>query len=248
MNLVSMENDRPVTTSLVVAEAFYKQHKNVLRDIEALECSVEFNRLNFEPISYKDSMNRSKPAYNITRDGFTFLAMGFTGSKAAEFKEKFIMAFNAMEAKLKQPDPMVSLNDPHVMRNLLLNYSEKVVALEQTVTEQAPKVAALDRISTADGSLCLTDAAKSLQIRPKDLTSWLSSHKWIYKRAGGKNWIGYQDKLQRLLLEHKITIVERSDGTDKTTEQVRVTPRGMAMLAGLIDPPPIINQQQIVNA
>lgn len=62
-----------------IDRGFEKQHKNVLRDIEALQCSEEFAGSNFGPISYKDSMNRSKPAYHLTRDGFTFLAMGFTG-------------------------------------------------------------------------------------------------------------------------------------------------------------------------
>jgi len=123
------------------------------------------------------------------------------------------------------------LNDPAMMRGLLLTYTEKVLALESKVFEQTPKVEALDRISTAEGSSCITDTAKMLQIRPKDLFGYLSSNKWIYKRTGGKHWIAYQNRLQQGLLEHKVTVVTRSDGTEKATEQVRVTPKGITKLA-----------------
>lgn len=128
-------------------------------------------------------------------------------------------------------DPMKSLADPRVLRDLLLGYSERIVGLEEEVQEMKPSVEAYDRIAKADGSLCLTDAAKALQMRPKDLIAKLSSGKWIYKRAGNSHWLGYQDKVQAGYLEHKITEVTRGDGTTKITEQVRVTPKGLAKLA-----------------
>ncbi len=85
-------------TSLDVAETFEKEHKNVLRDIETLGCSEIFGKLNFEPISYIDAANRKQRAYAMTRDGFTILAMGYTGKLAMKFKEAYIKQFNAMEA------------------------------------------------------------------------------------------------------------------------------------------------------
>jgi len=84
--LVSITDQKAVTSSLIIAEAFDKKHLHVLRTIRELECSEEFNQSNFGLISYIDDRNRPQPAYQITRDGFTFLAMGFTGAKAAEFK------------------------------------------------------------------------------------------------------------------------------------------------------------------
>ncbi len=93
--------ERVACTSLDVAETFEKEHKNVLRDIEGLKCSDEFKRLNFEPISYLDSMNRTQKAYRMTRDGFTMLVMGYTGELAMKFKEAYIKQFNAMEAALR---------------------------------------------------------------------------------------------------------------------------------------------------
>lgn len=95
------KEERVICTSLDVAGTFGKEHKNVLRDIEMLGCSDEFNRLNFEPISYTDSMNRTQKAYAMTRDGFTILVMGYTGGLAMKFKEAYIKQFNAMEAALQ---------------------------------------------------------------------------------------------------------------------------------------------------
>lgn len=94
----------PVTTSRAVAEQFGKNHKEVLRAIENTITQLKeteegraFNERNFAPISLRDAMNREKPAYLLTRDGFTLLAMGFTGAKAVQFKVAYINAFNRME-------------------------------------------------------------------------------------------------------------------------------------------------------
>ncbi len=88
------------TTSLIVAEKFGKLHKNVLRDIQKLECSEEFNRLNFEPVEYLDAKGESRPFYRISESGFMMLVMGFTGSVAAAWREKFIAAFQSMHREL----------------------------------------------------------------------------------------------------------------------------------------------------
>lgn len=79
-----------VVTSLDVAETFEKRHDNVLKDIRDLECSQTFRLLNFEESSYLNSQNRKQPMFFITRDGFTLLAMGYTGEKAMIFKEAYI--------------------------------------------------------------------------------------------------------------------------------------------------------------
>lgn len=96
--------DIPVTTSRKVAEFFEKEHKNVIRDIENL---IEKDGLNFELNSmfilstYKDTYQRDKKQYLLTQDGFTLLAMGFTGPKALEFKLAYIKAFNEMKKELE---------------------------------------------------------------------------------------------------------------------------------------------------
>lgn len=102
--LVSVVNNKVVTTSLQVSKVFEKTHYNVLRDIRNLECSSDFQAFNFECSFYlrklPNNATKKEPMYYITRDGFTFLAMGFTGKIAAKFKEAYINAFNEMERKL----------------------------------------------------------------------------------------------------------------------------------------------------
>jgi Rha family phage regulatory protein len=93
--------EKAFCSSRQVAEEFGKEHYNVLRDIENLDCSTEFTALNFEGSKYKDSTGKSNPEYLMTKDGFTFLVMGYRGKKAARFKEAYIQRFNAMETFIK---------------------------------------------------------------------------------------------------------------------------------------------------
>lgn len=102
---VIIRNHRPITTSTAVAEFFGKQHKNVIQKIETLDCSPEFNGLNFQPVKYTDAKGEKRPSYEMTKDGFVFLVMGFTGKKAAAFKEAYIAAFNRMEAQVLHQRP-----------------------------------------------------------------------------------------------------------------------------------------------
>ena len=85
--LVILQNEKAVTTSLIVAEKFHKNHYHVLRDIENLDCSISFAKSNFGFSTYKDSTGRKLPMYLLTKDGFMFLVMGYRGKKAAEIKE-----------------------------------------------------------------------------------------------------------------------------------------------------------------
>ena len=101
-DLVVLQNDTPMVSSQLVAEKFGKVHRDLMRAITNLECSEEFKVRNFAQCSFTNKMNRSFGGYMMTKDGFAFLCMGFTGKKAAEWKEKYIAAFNAMEKELSR--------------------------------------------------------------------------------------------------------------------------------------------------
>ena len=92
------------TTSQQIAAHFNKVHRDVVRAIENIECSAEFRLRNFAQSSFEAEMpnggKRKHKSYRLTRDGFVFLAMGFTGKDAAQWKEAYITAFNKMEAEL----------------------------------------------------------------------------------------------------------------------------------------------------
>lgn len=111
MDLVRLSGDRLIVSSLDISNHFGKRHDDVLKAVRNLDCSPEFRRRNFAESSYTNSQNRKMPMSEITRDGFVFLCMGFTGQQAAVWKERYIDAFNQMEAALRgrsmpaKPDP-----------------------------------------------------------------------------------------------------------------------------------------------
>lgn len=105
VSALSISAGNVITTSIEVANVFQKRHDDVLKRIRNLECSPDFTDRNFAASEYTDSTGRKLPQYQITRDGFAFLAMGFTGTRAARFKEWFITAFNDMEKRLSEQKP-----------------------------------------------------------------------------------------------------------------------------------------------
>lgn len=110
----------PVVSSRKVAEIFSKDHDKVLRDIKNLDCSSKFSTANFGDSNYK-VRGKSYQEVIMTKDGFAFLVMGFTGKKAAMFKENYIEAFNEMKdfiqslnsAKLEHPAFTQAIMDAH---------------------------------------------------------------------------------------------------------------------------------------
>ena len=132
-------------------------------------------------------------------------------------------------------DPMKALADPDALRGLLLTYTEKVITLEAKVAEQAPKVQAMLRLEGADGSLCVTDAAKVLSVRPKVLFSYLAANKWLYKRAGCRHYVGYQDKIQAGLVEMTEYVVTDPEGEQKAYPRAKITAKGLAKLASAFE-------------
>lgn len=139
-NLVQSDDSGMFTTSLIVAQAFGKNHYDVLKAITNLECSTAFNERNFAAVEYEDAKGEMRPAYQLTRDGFAFLAMGFTGKKAAAWKEKFLAAFNAMECALTKQteikdDSAEPLRDYPCLEDLRVGpcTDEQIMALEDMI-------------------------------------------------------------------------------------------------------------------
>lgn len=126
-NLIQIDNGQMWTTSLLVAEKFNKRHDTVLRAFRNLECSDEFRLCNFAESSYTNAQGKMQPMLRITRDGFSMLAMGFTGAAAAKWREAFIVAFNAMEKELRLSTALQSSPEWQKVRA-----TGKVVRLELT--------------------------------------------------------------------------------------------------------------------
>ena len=100
VELVTVNNGQPMTTSLAVAEKFGKSHSFVLRALRNIDCSEEFNQCCYASVEYTDKKGESRPMVTMTKNGFVFLVMGFTGKKAAKFKEDYINEFDRMTEHL----------------------------------------------------------------------------------------------------------------------------------------------------
>lgn len=220
-------------SSREIAELTGREHRNVLRDIREMldQLHGEGGALNFEH-SYLTAQNKAAPEFRLPKRETLILVSGYS----VEMRAKIIDRWQQLEAERQTFDPATILENPAAMRGLLLTYTEKVIALEARVEGMREDVEAHERLTKADGSLNITEAAKSLGIRPKDLFSWLAQNGWTYRRPNGATWLGYQDKANRGLLEHKTTTVLRADGSEKITEQVRVTAKGLSVLARMIKP------------
>lgn len=104
VEFVSLSGDKPLTDSRRVAKHFGKRHDNVLQAFDRMECSPEFNRLNFQVVETPDRKGEMRREVRMTKDGFMFLVMGFAGKEAARIKEAYINAFNAMHEHLQRRD------------------------------------------------------------------------------------------------------------------------------------------------
>lgn len=104
--MISVSDHQLITTSLIVANVFGKRHSHILEKIRTLDCSSEFRSANFSAHPYTNPQNgETYQQFEMTKDGFMFLVMGFTGKKAAGIKEAYINAFNWMADRLAEQQP-----------------------------------------------------------------------------------------------------------------------------------------------
>lgn len=232
-NLVKIIDGEARIDSLTIAEQCDTQHKSVIQLIRNnIDDFHEFGNSAFE-MRNRDGAGRPTEVALLNEAQATLLITYMRNSDLVRaFKKTLVKEFQ----RLKINGKAINVRDPGQLSAIAIQLIEVNRELEAQIAEAQPKVKAFDRIADSDGSFCVTDAAKALQMRPKDLFSYLSQHGWTYKRAGASHWLGYQAKVTQGLLQHKVTTVLRPDGSEKITEQVRITPKGLEKLALLIPP------------
>lgn len=198
INLIS-ENGQVVVSSREVAENFGKEHKHVLRDIENLmrgEPKIGLSSMFFKS-EYLSVQNKTLPEYLMNRDGFTLLAMGFTGKEALEWKLKYIDAFNQMEQKLTNPEPESTemlLSRALIAANSVIDTErKKVKALEAENAKMKPDSDYAKAMLLSDESLTTTQIAMNYGMSARKLNKIL--RELGIQHTVNKQWIPYQKYL-----------------------------------------------------
>lgn len=186
-------NDQAMTNSLLVAEKFGKNHRDVLESIRAILMTAENSALlsMFVESTYYSSQNKELPMYVINRDGFTLLVMGFNGKDALNFKLDFLNAFNKMESMLKSDDYILARSQ-EILNNRLQLATQQVQILESTVEKQveqiqllAPKASYTDEVLQSTATYTLTQIAHDLGMRSVfELTGWCKSKGFLFQQSG----------------------------------------------------------------
>lgn len=210
-DLVIMQNKQAVTTSLKVAEVFGKRHDNVMKSIKSL--IAENSTPNFLGVgnmfvesTYLNKQKHEQPMFYMNRDGFTLLAMGFTGKKAMQFKLKYIDAFNKMESIVKKENQFAM---PQTFGEALQLAADQ----QKLIEKNQPKVEYYDQQMRNPGLMTVTEIAKDFGLSATKLNKFLEIKHVQYKQ--GKHWVLYQEYADQGLANYEPFAYEEHtiDGT-----------------------------------
>jgi phage antirepressor YoqD-like protein len=221
-----MYADKVVTmSSREISELTGKNHAHVMRDIRNMLEELGEAESNFGS-GYLDANKQHRPCFLLPRREVEILLTGYS----VRLRARVIDRLRELEEVASQV-PAIPRSLPEALR-LAADLAEQNNHLRLVVQEQAPKVSALDRIADASGSMCLTDAAKHLGVQRCQLIEWMKVNRWIYRREGCARWLAYQPRQAAGLLDHKVTVIGVDEqGEQRLASQVRVTPKGLALLA-----------------
>ncbi|GBQ45023.1 phage antirepressor KilAC domain-containing protein [Komagataeibacter europaeus] len=199
------------------------QAKKLIKELETMQnCTV--------------SETAGKPVETVPgRNGGTYackeLVYAYAMWISAAFHLTVIRAFDAMvTGATSVQTPAIDLNDPAFLRSTLLTYTEKLLALEAEKAEAAPKLEAFERLANSKGRTNLREVGKELQIGSKRGIEFLREIKWTFRDQAGR-WKAYAGAVDAGYVEMKYTTYTNTAGEEVSTQQVFVTPRGMARLA-----------------
>lgn len=230
--LVCIKNERIVTDSRTVADVFDKRHDHVLRDIDKMRKDLPNFGEMFAEAKEPDSYGRDRRVFYLNRDGFTLLAMGFTGTKAMQWKVKYIDAFNRMEAELKRRhQDSYMIEDPVERAKKWIE--EETVRKEQAQQIEAMKPKALfaDSVTASDSTILVGELAKVLKgngvsIGQNRLFVWMRENGYLINRKGSDWNMPTQKAMELGLFKVKETVINHSDGSISISKTVKVTGKG----------------------
>ncbi|WP_375693217.1 MULTISPECIES: phage antirepressor KilAC domain-containing protein [unclassified Bartonella] len=214
-------------SSREIAELCGKEHRNVMRDIRQILTELKIELSEFAGF-YRDSTGRTLPCYNLPKRECLILVSGYSTALRA----KIIDRWQELERQVATPQINLAnaLENPLTIKQLLLESINQLEDLRNEVSTLKPKAEALEGLKRSDGLFGLIEAAKMLEVRPKDLTNYLRKHDWVYRRAPGAPLLPYQDKIKKGFMDCPAITIQRPDGTEKVLPSTKITSRGLACL------------------
>ena len=218
-----MKDQQAVTSSLQVAETFDKEHSKVMRAIEGIAKNGDTHQMFLKSSHINDQNGQSYPMYYMSRDGFTLLAMGFTGKKALKFKLQYIEAFNKMEDQIKTGGFKI----PSTMAEALRLAADQQEQLEL----MKPKAIFADSVATSHTTILVGDLAKIIKgngvdIGARRLFQWMRDNGYLIKRKGADYNSPTQKSMNLGLFKIKESSHVNGDGVTVVTKTPKVTGKG----------------------
>lgn len=223
MQIANLATTALTMTSREIADLVGKQHSNIKISADRLSEKGVIGTLAVQEFAHNG--NKYTEYLLNKRDSLILVAQN-----CPEFTARIVDRWQELESKSSFQIPTTL----SAALRLAADQADTIEAQQAKLAITTPKAEALDRITLSDGSMCLTNAAKVLGMPPKKFIDWMQQNDWIYRRAGSSKHIGYQNRVQAGYLDHKVTTVSRTDGTEKTVEQVLVTTKGLAKLAQVV--------------
>lgn len=227
--ILSTQNGEPVASSRDVAKRFGKEHKDVLRAIKSITAQNCAVTQMFYQSEYTAGTGKKYPMYLMNRDGFSLLAMGFTGKEAVQWKLKYIEAFNQMEKQLAQRP---QLSRAELMAQALIAAHDELEHKDAQIAELTPKGIFADAVSASKKSILVGELAKLLcqngvQIGQNRLFSWMREHGYLIRDPKRSDYnMPTQRAVEMCLFEIKETTVVHSDGHTSISKTPKVTGKG----------------------
>lgn len=234
--VLSTKSGEPVASSRQVAENFGKEHKDTLESIrQILAAENSATKSMFYETTFE---NRGKqyPMYLMNRDGFTLLAMGFTGKTALEWKLKYIAAFNEMEKKLAEKP---QLTRSQLLATALIAAHEELEEKGKQIETMKPKALFADAVSASNQSILVGEMAKLLsqngiQMGQNRLFAWLRENGYLIKDRKRTDYnMPTQKSMELCLFEIKETSIAHSDGHTSINKTPKVTGIGQVYFVNL---------------
>lgn len=213
-------------SSVEIAELCGKRHDHVMRDIKKMleELYYEGDLPKFGG-TYLDTQGRPQNCYHLPKRECLILVSGYSTTLRA----KIIDRWQQLEQQVAAPQ--IDYSKPETLLGVLNHLQSQIEQKNHAIAELEPKAMALEHLQRHDGLFGLTEAAKILEMQPKQFILFLQQKGWVYRRMASEHLLPYQDKIQKGLMDCSTVTIQTNKGTEKLIPAAKITTKGMGIIS-----------------